>query len=465
MAAGDGFASASAALSRIHLRLRPSLHRLSHTFSEPTRPIISTRRQVAWVTLEGRLVGAAEATSYKSVGKGLSPSEAAAWELFTPLHRVLLVAIVAIASSSTSRSRRISQLQHSVDIRDEVLRNMQEKLDDLCKQMRLIKDESRIASSLNVHALNGEVMAEASEAKLCHCGTRVLHMDLDSCIVPLCSSQSIQTKDVYVTELSKDKLFENNHVITSEQDERRMSDLSDFCWSVASSADIQPVHLSTLAEEQELYNLRNECEEKDAIIKDLRTAVDDSNAASSKKIAELEEIIRRKNMITMELKKDIAVLEKQVKKLTKLQRQSSSSSTSSITPVRTHQTPIMAENILYDMSSTSPSSSDCGSPDRNRSNSSCISADQILRQCAEQRRQQQASSSGSKVERSSASPLLKENRVNRKGETNPAARQRRFEGNSAARERQAAVSSAMDNNNTKKARRRNFQEEKTSQKK
>ena len=40
-------------------------------------------------------------------------------------------------------------------------------------------------------------------------------------------------------ESSKDEMFKSAHVNNSEQEERRMSDLSDFCASVTSSVDIQ----------------------------------------------------------------------------------------------------------------------------------------------------------------------------------------------------------------------------------
>ncbi|PKA50470.1 hypothetical protein AXF42_Ash013684 [Apostasia shenzhenica] len=113
----DGFGSSSVVLPRVSFPPSASFRCLSSRFVEPGRPVPSARRQLAWVSLQGRLVGAAEATSACAVGKGLDPAEAAAWELFTPLHRVLLVALIAISSAESGRSRKISQLQRSVDIR------------------------------------------------------------------------------------------------------------------------------------------------------------------------------------------------------------------------------------------------------------------------------------------------------------------------------------------------------------
>lgn len=85
---------------------------LTSRFREPASP-----RRHAWVSLQGRLVGAEEATSAASAAPGLPPDEAVAWELFSPLHRVLLVATVAAASSRSHEARRVEQLQRSIHIR------------------------------------------------------------------------------------------------------------------------------------------------------------------------------------------------------------------------------------------------------------------------------------------------------------------------------------------------------------
>ncbi|KAG0475560.1 hypothetical protein HPP92_015246 [Vanilla planifolia] len=424
--AANSNGSASACLHRFHLPPSPSPLRLS------SRPIAPVPPRAPWFSIQGLLVDAGEFTSAQAVGRGLGPVEAVAWELFTPLHRVLLVALVAVASAEATRSQRISELQRSIDLRDEVLRNMQIKLDEQCEQMSFVKDQPPTSgfkfSSVNEQNTIGE-MVEANGTKFCHCGCQILHLNPDSAIVPLCSNQSIKTKDVYVTELTKERLYENNHAIVFEPEERRMSDLSDFCWSVASSVDIQAVHLSTLAAEQELYNLRKECEEKDCTINELRTAAHASNASYSKRITELEEIIKRKNMIITRLKKDMVVLEQQIIKLTRLRRQSSSSSfcsssssslTSSSSDSTVRPVPLMTENILYDMSSTSPSSSDCDSPNKIKYMPSCISSNQIVQQSVKNRKPfETLPDSSVSTQRRSASPL-KENRVSRKLGSNAA---------------------------------------------
>ncbi|MCH99216.1 hypothetical protein A2U01_0020227, partial [Trifolium medium] len=85
-----------------------------------------------------------------------------------------------------------------------------------------------------------------------------------------------------------------------------MSDLSDLASSVTSAADIQ---LNNLAVEQDIYNLKRDCEEKETTIKELTTLLNSSEVANSKRVAELEDIIRRKNTSISKLKKDLVVLE------------------------------------------------------------------------------------------------------------------------------------------------------------
>ncbi|KAK1269273.1 hypothetical protein QJS04_geneDACA013925 [Acorus gramineus] len=49
------------------------------------------------------MIGAQEATSARTIGGGLGRDETLAWELLSPLHRVLIVAVVAVAAN---RSRQ-----------------------------------------------------------------------------------------------------------------------------------------------------------------------------------------------------------------------------------------------------------------------------------------------------------------------------------------------------------------------
>ncbi|KAK9122898.1 hypothetical protein Sjap_012500 [Stephania japonica] len=105
-----------------------------------------------------------------------------------------------------------------------------------------------------------------------------------------------------------------------------------------------------MAMQLDISNLQRECQEKDTIINRLTTVVNASEVAGSKRIAELEDVIKSKNMIITKMKKDKIVLEQQVRNLTMLKRASSTTAT-------TRQLPVMTYNPLYDMDSSSASSS------------------------------------------------------------------------------------------------------------
>ncbi|KAJ7980749.1 Inactive rhomboid protein [Quillaja saponaria] len=111
-----------------------------------------------------------------------------------------------------------------------------------------------------------------------------------------------------------------------------------------------------------MYNFKREREEKDATIEELTGLLNSSELANSKRIAELEEIIRRKNTIITKLRKDMVVLEQKVVHLSRLRRPSFSASDS-----YNDQPRHMRDNLVYDMdSTTSPSSSDSDSVPANR---------------------------------------------------------------------------------------------------
>lgn len=304
----------------------PSPRRLSSCYSQPSQPI-KAKRQLAWVSLQGRLIGAEEASSARKIGGGLNPKEAVAWELFSPIHRILIVAVVAAANSK--KNRQICRLKRSVELRDQVLLGMQQKLDTLCEQGNYFKDQPENAADTNGYFLCEQHLNESNNfyGRNVIKGEEMLKFEM-----PPAANQA-------------------------EPEERRMSDLSDWASSVTSSVDIQ---LNTSAIEQDLYNLQKECEEKDATIKELSTFLQSSEAFGAKRIGELEDIIRRKNMIITKLKKDILILEQKVMNLTRLKRPSFSSRSS-----KGVQLPPLTDNILYDMdSTTSPSSSDSDSSPR-----------------------------------------------------------------------------------------------------
>lgn len=107
-------------LSPFPSQVSPSPRRLSSNFTPPTQPVRAAK-QLAWVSLQGRIVGAEEASSSKAIGGGLSPDEAIAWELFSPMHRVLIVAIIAVAAANSKKNKQIIQLTKSVEIRVRIL--------------------------------------------------------------------------------------------------------------------------------------------------------------------------------------------------------------------------------------------------------------------------------------------------------------------------------------------------------
>ncbi|CAH9094702.1 unnamed protein product [Cuscuta europaea] len=307
----------------------PAPRRLSSSFSQPSEPV-RVKRQLAWVSLQGRLVGAEEASSARAIGGGLSPEEALAWDLFTPIQRVLVVAVIAVATANSKKTKRISLLEKSVQLRDEVLSRMQEKLDNLCEQVNYFKDQPEPAANI--------------------CWLCEEHKHLPKHLSMNGSARKLSMGE-------EEELLLNE----AEPEERRMSDLSDMAPSVASSADIQ---VNTATVHHAIFNLRRNCEEKDATIHRLSACLQSSETLGSKRIAELEEIICRKNMIISELKKEISVLHQKVSNLIRVQPKRSFSTVPS--PSNMHH-PVLTDNIIYDMdSTTSPSSSDSDNSPRIR---------------------------------------------------------------------------------------------------
>lgn len=112
---GPAFPPSLVSLTPFTPSVSASPRRLSSCFTQPTKPV-RPKRQLAWVSLQGRLVGAEEATSAKTIG-AFGAKEAAAWELFTPIQRVLLVAIVAAAAVNSKKNKQIVKLQKSIELR------------------------------------------------------------------------------------------------------------------------------------------------------------------------------------------------------------------------------------------------------------------------------------------------------------------------------------------------------------
>ncbi|KAJ6414373.1 hypothetical protein OIU84_003381 [Salix udensis] len=286
-----------------------SRRRISSQFT-PSRAVPLTRR-LARVSLQGRLVDAEEASSAKAIGLS--------WEA-----GFLIVAVIGVAVSESKKNRIINQLKKSVELRDQVLSSMQQKLDDLCDQLSSIKNQAGIKAnasfnnSKNIEPPCNDVFG-CDKIKFVDCGCWHCdqHHDLlaglmGSSVVKLSKGDEVlQYKMPFINEV--------------EQEERRMSDLSDWASSVTSAAEMQ---MNTYAIDQDAINLKRECEEKDTTIKELNSILQTNNMAGSKRIAELEDIIRRKNTMITRLRKDMMVLEQKVVQLTRLRRPSSSLSVS-----------------------------------------------------------------------------------------------------------------------------------------
>ncbi|KAL0370384.1 UNVERIFIED_CONTAM: hypothetical protein Sangu_0356500 [Sesamum angustifolium] len=331
----------------------PSPRRLSSCFTHPSKPV-RAKRQLAWVSLQGRLVGAEEATSAKTIDRhgGFNAKEAAVWELFTPIQRVLVVAIVAAAAINSRKNKQIFKLRKSVELRDQVLLSMQQKLDNLCQQMNYFKDQPDIVTAVDF---------SATKWNDCGCKPCQHHK-----LPPNHASENASAK-----EPKGDEVFKYQLADVVEPEERRMSDLSDWAPSVTSSVDIQ---LDTLGIEHDISSLQKESEHKDVTINKLSALIQPSEVLGSKRIKELEDLVRRKNMIINKLRKDIVILEQKVTSLTRLRKPSFSSANSSM-----KQLPVMADNVLYDMdSTTSPSSPDSDTSPRNRTQPPAIKSQEIL---------------------------------------------------------------------------------------
>ncbi|XP_039027865.1 uncharacterized protein LOC120161722 isoform X1 [Hibiscus syriacus] len=223
---------------------------------------------------------------------------------------------------------------------------MQQKVDNLCEQLNNTKKKPGTWAKTDVESSFSETLGSGSvQVDDCGCWICYQHREQLKCQGNYIVKNSGGSETALPTE--------------TEHEERRMSDLSDLASSVTSASEIQ---LNNLAVEQDVFNLKRECEEKDAIIKELNTCVLSSNMASLKRISEMEDIIRRKNTIITRLKKDVMFLEQKVVHLTRLQRPSSSTSSPNC-----WQVPSMTDNLIYDMdSTTSASSSDSDSPPKNR---------------------------------------------------------------------------------------------------
>ncbi|CAK8536026.1 unnamed protein product [Lathyrus sativus] len=383
----------------------------STVFVERSRPV-SSEKPMAWISLQGRLVNADEASSARTIGGGLTDELALSWNLFSPIHRVLIVAVIGAASSvdRAQKNQEILKLKKSIELRDQVLSSMQQKLDDLCEQLNS-SEVNRVVAINKLSNKDGELQLEetfgSERIKFVDCGCWHCEehssfynelMDANSRKAS-CGNEVLQYKSPFPNEEPEERRMSDWSDLASsvtfaadiqgansrkasrgngvfqykspfsneEQEERRMSDWSDLASSVTSAADIQ---LNNLAIEQDIYNLKRDCEEKETTINELTILLNSSEIANRKRVAELEDTIERKNTTISKLKKDMAVLEQKVMQLTRLRRPSFSANISNES-----QLPQMRDNLIYDMdSTTSPSSSDSDSSPVNNTQNLCADA-------------------------------------------------------------------------------------------
>lgn len=159
---------------------------------------------------------------------------------------------------------------------DQVLSSMQQKLDSLCEQMNFMKDQvetvafqekqdknmdsvatgllsfqSQICKSNDKSVLSGG-WNSSIDLKVRNFETRNWISNIEPEWVCLIVESLIRTcflflfylKDVAEKDSGQDEIFKMPDINNAEQEERRMSDLSDWCSSVTSSVEIQVRNIS-----------------------------------------------------------------------------------------------------------------------------------------------------------------------------------------------------------------------------
>ena len=53
----------------------------------------------------------------RSIRGGLGPDESIAWQLFSPIERFLIVAVIGVAVSESKKNHQIAQLTRAVELR------------------------------------------------------------------------------------------------------------------------------------------------------------------------------------------------------------------------------------------------------------------------------------------------------------------------------------------------------------
>lgn len=116
-------------------------------FPEKERRFQEDRGSSGWFSLDGRLLNAESATSRDRIGGDLSCEEALAWGGFSPLQRVLIVAIAAAAAANSKKGVEIKPAERSFDDRDQALNLMRHKLNNLWDRISSLHDQSGLRNA------------------------------------------------------------------------------------------------------------------------------------------------------------------------------------------------------------------------------------------------------------------------------------------------------------------------------
>ncbi|KAE8784987.1 hypothetical protein D1007_41344 [Hordeum vulgare] len=303
-AAGEATPPPETPPSRVSVRSSSSSSRrrcaLSSRFREPASP-----RRHAWVSLQGRLVGAEEAASADAAAPGLPtdggdgvgalPARCIAFSS-SPPWRPPPPAPTLPAASSSSSGRSIlgfdsSYLLHFDLIwihsghhmlgNDEVLQSMQQKLDDLLGEMhslqqQYVKCDSFVSTqSEKVELVSSKKLMDEEGTRCCACSQLV-------------TAYSLQDKGCLQ---------------------------SDFCGMDEARSDVVDRSSISLVdhEARHVRPLRHlEC----------HILCGQPCNGDNQRIAELQDILRRKNMVISKLKKDMSALKQMVVELTRAKRAS-----------------------------------------------------------------------------------------------------------------------------------------------
>ncbi|KAJ6414374.1 hypothetical protein OIU84_003382 [Salix udensis] len=312
-----------------------SLHDYGFVSPSSQAKAVPSPRRLPWVDLQEQLVNEWEAGSDIAIGIGLNRDENVDTELFSQIQRFLVVAALGLAVAESKKNRLINHLKKSVELRDEVLSSMDQKLDNLCDQINTMNNQEQIKAN---DAFGGDRI-EFVDRGSWHCYEHQEH------VAGLMGKSAVRMP-------GEDEVLrcKTPFGIEREPEEQQMPDFSD--WGSTGSAE--EIQTNTFAVDQDMFNLKKECEEKDATKEELST--DLQSFAGSKRIAELEDIICRKNSMIKRLKRDMVVLEEKADLSPRLRRPSYSLSISD-----NWELPVMVENILYDLDSSSSSDSDSSS--------------------------------------------------------------------------------------------------------